>query len=133
MRFEYLPLKSDIESELLFVIGKVVEDVRGDPNNGDPGPEQGHLASSIKTLNIRRGHVVSVVATNIPAMYELHFVVPMAGTGLNNVNTRLDSRTISVLLRCSESKLLFVDHQSTSLIQEAIYLLQTTPRSHRRS
>ncbi|KAK3026129.1 hypothetical protein RJ639_042572 [Escallonia herrerae] len=83
------------------------------------------LASSIRSLGVRRGHVVSVVAPNIPAMYELHFAVPMAGAVLNNVNTRLDSRTISVLLRHSESKLLFVDHQSTSLIQEAISLLPT--------
>ncbi|KAK2992147.1 hypothetical protein RJ640_017069 [Escallonia rubra] len=83
------------------------------------------LASSIRSLSVRRGHVVSVVAPNIPAMYELHFAVPMAGAVLNNLNTRLDSRTISVLLRHSESKLLFVDHQSTSLVQEAISLLPT--------
>ncbi|KAK3025207.1 hypothetical protein RJ639_043133, partial [Escallonia herrerae] len=89
------------------------------------------LASSIRSL-------VSVVAPNIPAMYELHFALPMAGAVLNNVNTRLDSRTISVLLRHSELKLIFIDHQSTSLVQEAISLLPTnsqptTPCSHRRS
>ncbi|KAL0462606.1 UNVERIFIED_CONTAM: putative acyl-activating enzyme 5, peroxisomal [Sesamum latifolium] len=69
------------------------------------------MASSISSLGIRRGDVVSVVAPNIPAMYELHFAIPMAGAVLNTVNLRLDSRTISVVLRHAQSKLVFVDYQ----------------------
>ena len=78
------------------------------------------VASSIKSLGIGRGQVVSVVAPNIPAMYELHFAVPMAGAVLNTINTRLDARTVSVLLRHSESKLIFVDYQSRPLILESL-------------
>ncbi|KAK2990835.1 hypothetical protein RJ640_025892 [Escallonia rubra] len=74
------------------------------------------LASYIRSFDVQRDHVVSVVAPNIPVMYKLHFAAPMADAVLNIVNTRLDSRTISVLLRHSESKILFVDHQSTSLV-----------------
>uniref|UniRef100_A0A5B6YX09 Putative acyl-activating enzyme 5, peroxisomal n=1 Tax=Davidia involucrata TaxID=16924 RepID=A0A5B6YX09_DAVIN len=80
------------------------------------------LASSIASLGIKRRHVVSVVAPNIPAMYELHFAVPMAGAILNTINTRLDAHTVSVLLRHSESKLIFVDYLSRSLILQAISL-----------
>ncbi|XP_065850902.1 2-methylpropanoate--CoA ligase CCL4-like [Euphorbia lathyris] len=81
------------------------------------------LASSLSSLiGITRGQVVSVFAPNIPAIYELHFAVPMAGAVLNTINTRLDARTISVLLRHSESKLLFVDFFSKSLIRDAISL-----------
>ncbi|KAK9266621.1 hypothetical protein L1049_003573 [Liquidambar formosana] len=80
------------------------------------------VASSLVSLGIKRGHVVSVVAPNVPAMYELHFAVPMAGAILNTVNTRLDARTISVLLRHSESKLIFVDSLSTSLVLESLSL-----------
>uniref|UniRef100_A0A5B6YWP2 Putative acyl-activating enzyme 5, peroxisomal n=1 Tax=Davidia involucrata TaxID=16924 RepID=A0A5B6YWP2_DAVIN len=80
------------------------------------------LASSIALLGIKRRHVVSVVAPNIPAMYELHFAVPMAGAILNTINTRLDAHTVSVLLRHSESKLIFVDYLSRSLILQAISL-----------
>lgn len=80
------------------------------------------IASSIKSLGIGRGDVVSVVAPNIPAIYELHFAVPMAGSVLNNINIRLDARTISVLLRHCESKLVFVDYQFSSVILEAISL-----------
>ncbi|KAL2247143.1 UNVERIFIED_CONTAM: putative acyl-activating enzyme 5, peroxisomal [Sesamum indicum] len=80
------------------------------------------MASSISSLGIRRGDVVSVVAPNIPAMYELHFAIPMAGAVLNTVNLRLDSRTISVILRHAQSKLVFVDYQSESVILEALSL-----------
>ena len=42
-------------------------------------------------------------------MYELHLVVPMSGAVLSNINTRLDARTVSILVCHSESNLLFVD------------------------
>ncbi|KAL0462592.1 UNVERIFIED_CONTAM: putative acyl-activating enzyme 5, peroxisomal [Sesamum latifolium] len=80
------------------------------------------MASSISSLGIRRGDVVSVVAPNIPAMYELHFAIPMAGAVLNTVNLRLNSRTISVIFRHAQSKLVFVDYQSESVVLEALSL-----------
>ncbi|KDO64308.1 hypothetical protein CISIN_1g045072mg [Citrus sinensis] len=80
------------------------------------------LASSLSSIGITRGHVVSVVAPNIPAMYEAHFAIPFTGAILNNINTRLDARTISVLLQHSESKLVLVDYQSRNLVVEAISL-----------
>ncbi|KAH0982052.1 hypothetical protein GBA52_009229 [Prunus armeniaca] len=80
------------------------------------------VASSISSLGIKSGHVVSVLSPNTPAMYELHFAVPMSGAILNTINLRLDTRTISILLRHSESKLVFVDHQSGSLALDAISL-----------
>lgn len=78
------------------------------------------LASSIVSLGIERGEVVSVVAPNVPAMCELHFAIPMSSAILNTINLRLDARNISLLLQHSESKLVFVDHQSRSLVLEAI-------------
>ncbi|KAH0982050.1 hypothetical protein GBA52_009227 [Prunus armeniaca] len=79
------------------------------------------LASSISSL-VKRSQVVSVVAPNTPAMYELHFAVPMSGAILNNINTRLDAHNISIILRHSESKLIFVDHLSVSLTLQALSL-----------
>jgi acyl-CoA synthetase (AMP-forming)/AMP-acid ligase II len=78
------------------------------------------VASAISSLGIKRGHVVSVLAPNVPAVYELHFAVPMAGAILNTVNARLDARMVSILLRHSESKLVFVDCLSRSLVNEAL-------------
>ncbi|KAK1296715.1 putative acyl-activating enzyme 5, peroxisomal [Acorus calamus] len=80
------------------------------------------LASSLASMGIRKGDVVSVVAPNVPAMYEMHFGVPMSGAILNTINTRLNARTVSVLLRHSESKLVFVDCQSRALVDEALSL-----------
>jgi hypothetical protein len=53
-------------------------------------------------------------------MYELHFAVPMASAILNTINVRLDARMVSILLLHSESKLIFVDCLSRSLINEAL-------------
>ena len=81
------------------------------------------VASSIGSwLGVKKGQVVSVIAPNVPAMYELHFAVPMAGAILNTINTRLDARTVSVMLRHSESKLVFVDQLSVKLILDAVSL-----------
>ncbi|KAL5993456.1 2-methylpropanoate--CoA ligase ccl4 [Asimina triloba] len=85
------------------------------------------LASAIHSMGIKPGDVVSVVAPNIPAMYEIHFGVPMSGAVLNTVNIRLDARTVSALLRHGEPKLLFVDFQSRQLIEEAIAPLERPP------
>ncbi|KAK4787399.1 hypothetical protein SAY86_011232 [Trapa natans] len=89
------------------------------------------VASALVAEGIRRGDVVSVVAPNVPAMYELHFAVPMSGAILNCINTRLDSRTVSVLLRHAESKLVFVDWQLRPLIVDAISLFPPTNRRPR--
>ncbi|GER34783.1 2-succinylbenzoate--CoA ligase [Striga asiatica] len=85
------------------------------------------LASSISSLGIARGNVVSVLAPNLPAMCELHFAVPMAGAILNTINLRLDSRSISNILLHAESKLVFVDSQSASLASEAVSMLPPGP------
>nr|GMC93310.1 probable acyl-activating enzyme 6 [Ipomoea batatas] len=78
------------------------------------------LASSIVSLGVERGQVVSVMAPNIPAMYEMNFAVPMAGAVLNSINLRLDARTVSIMLRHCESKLIFVDCLSKDALMEAL-------------
>ncbi|KAL1356276.1 hypothetical protein HN51_008285 [Arachis hypogaea] len=80
------------------------------------------LASALSSLKIYRGDVVSVVAPNIPATYELHFAVPFAGAILNIINTRLRARTLSAVLRHAESKLVFVDIASRDVVLEALSL-----------
>ncbi|KAF8378865.1 hypothetical protein HHK36_030214 [Tetracentron sinense] len=86
------------------------------------------LASSLRSLNIAKNDVVSVLAPNIPALYEMHFAVPMAGAVLNAINTRLDANNISIILRHSEAKIFFVDYQYVPLAQEALRFL--IPGSH---
>lgn len=52
---------------------------------------------------------VAVLSTNVPAMYELHSAVPMAGAVLCTLNTRHDAAMVSVLLKHSGAKVLFVE------------------------
>ncbi|GAB4847614.1 Isovalerate--CoA ligase ccl2 [Ancistrocladus abbreviatus] len=84
------------------------------------------LASALSLLGISRGHVVATLAPNVPALYELHFGVPMAGAILCTLNTRLDSAMVSVLLSHSEAKIIFVDHQLLNVARGALDILAKT-------
>lgn len=84
------------------------------------------LASSIVQLGVSYGDVVAVLAPNIPAMYELHFGVPMSGAVLCTLNTRHDSAMVSLLLKHSEAKILFVDYQLLDIAQGALQILSKT-------
>ncbi|XP_054799727.1 2-methylpropanoate--CoA ligase CCL4-like [Prosopis cineraria] len=88
------------------------------------------LASSLSSLGIRRGDIVSVVAPNIPAVYELQFAVPFTGAVLNNINYFLhDAHALTVILRQAKPKLVFVDCASSSQVLKAISKLPPeTPR-----
>ncbi|MCD7448731.1 hypothetical protein HAX54_045670 [Datura stramonium] len=66
---------------------------------------------------------VATLAPNVPAVQELHFAVPMAGAVLCTLNTRHDSAMVSVLLRHSEAKIIFVDQQFFEVAQAALDLL----------
>ncbi|XP_037487988.1 probable acyl-activating enzyme 5, peroxisomal [Triticum dicoccoides] len=81
------------------------------------------LASALASLGVSRRDVVSVLLPNVPAMYEAHFGVPMSGAVLNSINTRLDARTVSVLLRHSGSRLILVDPALVPVLDEALRLL----------
>ncbi|KAI9074470.1 hypothetical protein K1719_043589 [Acacia pycnantha] len=81
------------------------------------------IASAISLLGVSPGDVVAVLAPNTPAMYELHFGVPMSGAVLCTLNTRHDSRMVSVLLKHSEAKVFFVDFQLLDIAQGALDIL----------
>ncbi|XP_009587530.1 trans-cinnamate:CoA ligase, peroxisomal-like [Nicotiana tomentosiformis] len=81
------------------------------------------LASSLRSLNIVKNDVVSVLAPNVPAMYEMHFAVPMAGAVLNAINTRLDAKNIAVTLKHSEAKVFLVDYEYLEIAKKALELL----------
>ncbi|PRQ45291.1 putative 4-coumarate--CoA ligase [Rosa chinensis] len=81
------------------------------------------LASSLLSLNIAKHDVVSVLAPNIPALYEMHFAVPMAGAVLNTINCRLDPKNITSILKHSGAKVFFVDYQYVPQAREALRIL----------
>ena len=56
------------------------------------------VGSALKKRGIGTGDTVAAMLPNIPAMYEAHFGVAMAGAVLNTLNTRLDAETIAFML-----------------------------------
>ena len=60
------------------------------------------------------------MASNVPATYEMHFGVPMAGAMLNTLNIRHDSHTMSLILKHSKSKVVFVDYQFLEVTMAAV-------------
>ncbi|OVA11980.1 AMP-dependent synthetase/ligase [Macleaya cordata] len=78
------------------------------------------LASALTQLGISRGDVVAVLAPNVPATYELHFSIPMAGAVICPLNTRYDSTMVSILLKHSEAKIIFVDYQLYEVARAAL-------------
>uniref|UniRef100_N1R4S7 4-coumarate--CoA ligase n=1 Tax=Aegilops tauschii TaxID=37682 RepID=N1R4S7_AEGTA len=81
------------------------------------------LAAALLSLGVRKNDVVSVLAPNVPAMYEMHFAVPMAAAVLNTVNTRLDAKAVAAILRHSQAKVLFVDNDYVSLANDALQVV----------
>jgi len=78
------------------------------------------LASALTKRNIGPGDTVSVMAPNIPALYESHFGVPMTGAVLNALNIRLDAKTLAFILDHGEAKVLITDTEFSPVIKDAL-------------
>ena len=78
------------------------------------------LASALSARGIGKGDTVSVVAANLPEMFEAHFGVPMAGAVLNTINTRLDAESIAFILGHAEAKVLLVDPEFSDVVERAV-------------
>lgn len=87
------------------------------------------LASALAQLDISYGDVVAALIPSIPAMYELHFAVPMAGAVLCAFNIRHDSTMLSVLLKHSKAKFIFVDYQFFDVVHGALDILTKSSSS----
>lgn len=83
------------------------------------------LASALHALGVRRGDVVAIIAPNIPALYESHFGVPMAGAVLLTLNTRLDVDSTAYILEHSQARVLLCDRAFAPLIREVLTHLKT--------
>ncbi|MDO8696541.1 MAG: acyl-CoA synthetase [Pseudomonas sp.] len=81
------------------------------------------LASALAQHGVQRGDTVAVLLPNVPAMYEAHFGVPMAGAVLNTLNTRLDAEAIAFMLQHGEAKVLLTDREFAPLVEQALNML----------
>lgn len=87
------------------------------------------LASAIQSYGLGLGDTVAVMLPNTPPMVEAHFGVPLSGAVLNSLNTRLDASTVAFMLNHSEAKMVIVDTEFASVMQDALAILK---RDHNR-
>ena len=80
------------------------------------------VASALKRRGIGLGDTVSIIAGNIPEMFEAHFAVPMTGGVLNTINTRLDAAAIAFILNHAEAKIVMVDPEFAGVAEQAIHI-----------
>jgi len=85
------------------------------------------LASALSKRGIQNGDTVAVMLPNIPAMYEVHFGVPMTGAVLNTLNTRLDADTIAFMLKHAGAKVLLTDREYSQTVKTALMQLDFKP------
>ena len=67
---------------------------------------------------------MSIIAANIPEMFEAHFGVPMCGAVLNTINTRLDAEAVAFILNHAEAAVLLVDPEFAEMAERAIRMAQ---------
>lgn len=85
------------------------------------------LASALALRGIGKDDTVAVMAANVPALYEAHFGVPMAGAVLNAINTRLDAATVAFILDHGEARVLLTDREFAPTVKEALRLCEAKP------
>ena len=78
------------------------------------------LASALRARGVGLDDTVSVMASNVPAMLECHYGVPMTGAVLNALNYRLDANTIRFILGHAETKVLITDREFSPTIEQAL-------------
>ena len=85
------------------------------------------FASALKSRGVGNGDTVAAMLPNVPAMYEAHFGVAMAGAVLNTLNTRLDAETIGFMLDHADARVLLTDREFSSTIAEALKRVKRRP------
>ena len=85
------------------------------------------LAGALTAKGIGKGDTVSIMAPNVPAMFEAHFGVPMCGAVLNALNFRLDADTIAQILDHAEAKVLITDREFSTTIKAALAKCKRSP------
>ena len=83
------------------------------------------LASALAARGIGKNDTVSIIAPNIPEIFDAHFGVPMLGAVLNPINIRLDSETIRYILDHGQSKVLITDTRFAPEVKKALAALKS--------
>ncbi|MDX1467112.1 MAG: AMP-binding protein, partial [Halomonas sp.] len=85
------------------------------------------LASALARRGIQPGQTVAAMLPNVPAMFEAHFGVPLAGCVLNTLTIRLDAEAIPSMLDHGEAQAVLVDPEFAEVIEAAVAGLEHKP------
>ena len=85
------------------------------------------FASALGKLAVGQDDSVAVMLPNVPAMYEAHFAIPMAGAVIHALNIRLDAAAIAFQLAHSGARVLLTDREFSATIAAALEQLDEKP------
>ena len=85
------------------------------------------FASALQKQGLQQDETVALMLPNVPAMYEAHFAIPMAGGVINGLNFRLDADAIAFQLKHGDAKILLTDREFSDTIKAAISQLENKP------
>ncbi|WP_323764831.1 AMP-binding protein [Marinovum sp.] len=85
------------------------------------------FAGGLAARGIGRGDTVTVIAPNVPELFEAHYAVPMAGAVLSALNTRLEAETVGYILDHSDSRLILATTDMLALVKAALALSENKP------
>ena len=80
------------------------------------------FASALNKAGVAKNDTVSIIAPNIPEMFEAQFAVSMSGAVMNPINIRLDAQTIAYILDHSQARALITDTRFAPEVKKALEL-----------
>ncbi len=85
------------------------------------------FASALQQHGIEADDTVALMLPNIPAMFEAHYAIPMAGAVICGLNIRLDADAIAFQLQHGEAKVLLTDREFSATVSAALAQLEDKP------
>jgi fatty-acyl-CoA synthase len=85
------------------------------------------FASALKQYGVAADDTVALMLPNVPAMYEAHFAIPMAGAVIHGLNIRLDAEAIAFQLKHGGAKVLLTDPEFSATVTAALEMLDKKP------
>ena len=85
------------------------------------------FAAALRRHGVAADDTVALMLPNVPAMYEAHFAIPMAGAVIHGLNIRLDAAAIAFQLKHGGAKVLLTDPEFSATVTAALDMLKEKP------
>jgi fatty-acyl-CoA synthase len=85
------------------------------------------LAAALQQRGVSTEDTVALMLPNVPAMYEAHFAIPMAGAVIHSINIRLDADAIAFQLKHGGARVLLTDTEFSATVAAALEQLDDPP------